>query len=126
MLATIQPRSPSANNRKWLASQSNIIQYKGNCHGVDFTNRYRLIFGWMFFGLVLSVGSVWSAEFYVAVDGSDANPGTKAEPLATIANARDVVRAPKSAELVTVCVCGGTYGLAKPVVFTLSRYVNQF
>jgi len=72
----------------------------------------------MFFGLVLGAGPVWSAELYVAVNGSDAAPGTRAKPLATIAKARDAAGALKSVEPVTVYVRGGTYELAKPVVFT--------
>ncbi len=81
-------------------------------------NWYCLVIGWMFFALVLSAAPVWSAELYVAVDGSDANPGTKAMPLATIAKARDAAGAVKSVEPVTVYVRGGTYELAEPVVFT--------
>jgi hypothetical protein len=50
-------------------------------------------------GLLLSVGSGLAAErsagveFYVAPNGSDAGPGTKDKPFATIAKARDAVRA---------------------------------
>ncbi len=51
-------------------------------------------------------------NYYVATDGSDADPGTLAEPFATLEKARDVVRAlprPLPAGGVTVFIRGGTY-----------------
>ena len=33
-----------------------------------------------------------AAEFYVAADGDDTNPGTEAQPFATVGKARDAVR----------------------------------
>ena len=53
-----------------------------------------------------------SLKYYVATDGSDADPGTLAAPFATLEKARDVVRAlprPLPAGGVTVFVRGGTY-----------------
>jgi hypothetical protein len=61
-----------------------------------------------------------ATQFYVSPDGNDANPGTQAKPLATIAAARDAVRALISAGLtenVTVQLGGGTYRIQEPVVF---------
>jgi len=54
------------------------------------------------------------ADFYIAPTGSDANPGTKAKPFATLERARDAVRARKTSqsafrEKITVCLHGGDY-----------------
>lgn len=61
------------------------------------------------------------AEFYVAPNGDDANPGTKARPFASVERARDEVRALKKAGpppgAVTVQVRGGTYFLRDTLVF---------
>jgi len=59
-------------------------------------------------------------DVYVATDGNDSNTGTKTEPFATITHARDVVRQVKKriSEPITVHVCGGTYYLSEPIVFT--------
>jgi hypothetical protein len=56
-------------------------------------------------------------HLYVAADGDDANPGTEARPLATLARARDVVRAlpERGKEPITVLVGGGTYYLGEPL-----------
>ena len=69
--------------------------------------------------LGLAPASALSGEFYVAPGGSDANPGTKDKPFATLAHARDVVRQAnaKLREPVTVLLHGGTYYLHEPVVF---------
>jgi len=60
-----------------------------------------------------------SADLFVAVNGSDANPGTEAKPFATLARARDVVRELKRTETgpLTVLVRGGTYYQDEPLVF---------
>lgn len=67
---------------------------------------------------LLMAATASSAEFYVAPGGSDANPGTKSEPLASIAKARDAVRQLGQDKPVTVFLRGGTHELAKPVIFT--------
>ncbi len=61
-------------------------------------------------------------EFYLAPDGDDANPGTKARPFATLARARDAVREAKKAAAgpITVILRGGAYHLSKTVVFSLA------
>jgi len=62
------------------------------------------------------------ADFYIAVDGNDANPGTKEKPFATLAKARDAVRKLKKkscADDITVLVRGGTYTIHETVVFGL-------
>ena len=63
------------------------------------------------------------ADFYVAVNGDDAHPGTKDLPFATVARARDAVRqlqqtAPQRSHPVIVKLGGGTYFLQEPLVFT--------
>jgi len=78
----------------------------------------RFAVGWVAAGWLLIAGTAFSAELYVAPDGRDANPGTKSEPLASIAKARDAVRLRTDAEPVTVYLRGGTYELTAPVVFT--------
>ena len=59
------------------------------------------------------------ATLYLAPDGDDANPGTEAQPFATLARARDAVRELKQTVLgpVTVLVRGGTYYLSEPLMF---------
>ncbi|MCX8157019.1 MAG: right-handed parallel beta-helix repeat-containing protein [Verrucomicrobiae bacterium] len=59
------------------------------------------------------------AVFYVAPQGSDANPGTAAKPFASLARAREAVRQLKSqgqlpAGGVTILVQGGEYALREP------------
>jgi len=69
---------------------------------------------------ILSWSAVHAAEFYVATDGADTNPGTKGKPFATLERARDVVRTLNRAghrEDVTVWIRGGVYPLSKTVVF---------
>jgi hypothetical protein len=60
------------------------------------------------------------ADFYVAPNGSDTNPGTAAAPLATVAKARDAVRRKVSAGLdhnVVVSIRGGVYPITETLVF---------
>ncbi len=60
------------------------------------------------------------SQFYVAVNGSDANAGTVRKPFATLARARGAVRDLKKDGLkndVTVFVRGGTYLLDEPLEF---------
>jgi hypothetical protein len=76
--------------------------------------------------LVVLLGSVFpgmagaaGATFYVAPGGSDANPGTQAAPFATLARARDAVRAVNETMTgdVVVVLRGGLYRLEEPVAF---------
>lgn len=57
----------------------------------------------------------FAAEIYVAGNGSDRNPGSREKPLATLDAARNKVRGMRGT--VSVLVRGGTYYLAKPIVF---------
>lgn len=58
-------------------------------------------------------------RFFVSPAGSDRNPGTLQKPFATLARARDVVRAkiPKMTGDIVVTFAGGTYPIANTVVF---------
>lgn len=59
------------------------------------------------------------ADFVVAPNGNDANPGTADAPLATVHKARDCVRKLVAAGLkkdVTILIRGGTYFLEEPLV----------
>ena len=59
---------------------------------------------------------------FVAPDGSDANPGTKSQPFATLPRAMAAVRDMRSGDLppgaATVYLRGGTYAVREPIVFT--------
>ena len=75
-------------------------------------------------GLVLFTTVSWAGAdvFYVAPDGADTNPGTFAQPFATLAAARDAVRTlrargDQSAATITIWLRGGTYQLSES--FTL-------
>ena len=64
-----------------------------------------------------------SNRLFVAPDGSDGNPGTKAHPLATLSGARDTIRQRKATERLpdggmTVLLRGGTYFLDKTFELT--------
>jgi len=73
--------------------------------------------------VVLIAASVCSAkELYVALDGNDANPGTREKPFATVEQAREAVRSLKQeGELptggVTVYLREGIYYLAQTLTF---------
>ena len=65
-------------------------------------------------------GSTRAREFFVSTAGSDDNPGTRREPFATLARARDAVRQISRKEgmrHITVWLAGGIYPLSEPVVF---------
>ncbi|MCX5674214.1 MAG: right-handed parallel beta-helix repeat-containing protein [Planctomycetota bacterium] len=66
----------------------------------------------------LWAGAALGAEFHVSPAGSDTGPGTKDKPFATLAKARDAVRAAKAAarEPVTVWLHAGTYYLPETLV----------
>ena len=57
-------------------------------------------------------------DLHVAPNGNDANPGTDAKPLATLAAARDAARKVAGKESVTVHVGDGVYHLPETLVFT--------
>jgi len=59
-----------------------------------------------------------AAEIHVSPAGDDANPGTVAKPLASVAAAQRAARAVAEREPVTVLLHAGVYYLPKTVVFT--------
>lgn len=59
-----------------------------------------------------------SADLYVSPNGSDASRGTRSDPLASLAAARDAARAFAGKEPVTVHVADGVYYLPDTLTFT--------
>ncbi len=61
-----------------------------------------------------------NADYYVSTSGSDENPGSKAQPFATIEKARDALREDISKgpdKDMAVLIRGGKYEITKPLVF---------
>src|SRR5579859_3711185 len=58
------------------------------------------------------------ADFFVAANGNDRNPGTELKPFATLERARDAVREIKAGHKgpITILIRGGKYYLSKPLV----------
>ena len=80
--------------------------------------------------LVLVVASANAAEYYVAPDGSDSNPGTQGKPFATLERAREQVRQLKSsgslpAGGVTIVAAGGVFELKQPFCLTAQDSGDQ-
>jgi len=60
------------------------------------------------------------ADYFVAPNGNDQNPGTREKPFATLARVQDAIREKIKAGLaadITVLIRGGTYELKEPLVF---------
>ncbi len=70
-------------------------------------------------GFIMTVRSVSAQEFHVAPTGDDANPGTAAAPLKTLAGARDAVRKVNKAMTgdIAVNLHGGEYVFGDAVIF---------
>lgn len=70
--------------------------------------------------LLAPLATLHAAEFHVALNGSDTNPGTQAQPFATITRARDAVRFLKRqgplGEPVEIVIHGGTYYLPETIL----------
>ena len=69
--------------------------------------------------IVLCASSLFAGELFVAPNGNDSNPGTQAEPLATLEAARDRIQASANAqtEAWTVNLAEGEYAVTKPMEF---------
>lgn len=85
--------------------------------------RYRISRTALSFALLLvaAAARLGGADFHLAPTGSDANPGTRARPFASLARARDAVRAHKArepAQNYTVLIRGGIYRVEETVVFS--------
>jgi hypothetical protein len=68
--------------------------------------------------LIIFASSCLAADFYIAPNGNDKNPGTKQKPFATLERARDAVRTLKSKkglpkEGITIWLRGGEYSINK-------------
>jgi alpha-L-fucosidase len=61
-----------------------------------------------------------AADYFVATDGSDTNPGTLEQPFQSIERAQAQVRkdAARGKQPITVYLRGGTYYLKRPLIFT--------
>jgi len=59
-----------------------------------------------------------AAEWFVAPDGNDQNSGTREQPFATLAHARDRLRETKSGETKTLWLGGGNYPLLQTLELT--------
>ena len=71
-------------------------------------------------GRASGAGETTAADYYVAPAGNDQDPGTAAQPFATIHRARDAVRDRIAAGLsanLTVLLRGGVYELSEPLLF---------
>ena len=82
----------------------------------------KMFFTRIVIGALAFVATVASAaDFYVAPDGSDANPGTSAKPFATPQRARDAIRAAKQQGdrgPFSVQLAGGLYLLTETLALT--------
>ena len=70
-----------------------------------------------FFSLLACLTTVNAADIYVSLNGSDANSGSKRQPLATLAAAQEKARVDAGKEAVTVWVAAGTYNLDQTLRF---------
>jgi hypothetical protein len=87
-----------------------------------FRLRRHLLVGWLLAASWMCCGVTnfaVAAVYYVSPDGSDGNPGTAAQPFATLEKARSMVRTVNSdmMEDLIVYLRGGTYQLAQPLLF---------
>ncbi|MBN1363020.1 MAG: right-handed parallel beta-helix repeat-containing protein [Sedimentisphaerales bacterium] len=69
-------------------------------------------------GIVLCGSVAWARDYYVAVEGNDANPGTIEKPFATLEKARDAIRETRP-EGATVVIRGGKHFRSQ--AFTLTE-----
>lgn len=67
---------------------------------------------------LLLAPALFAADFYVSPRGADSNPGTQPRPFATLARARDAVRAANPASGATVWLASGHYPVASTIEFT--------
>jgi hypothetical protein len=73
----------------------------------------------LLYGTAAEKSTTDTTTFYVAVNGDDNNIGSKENPFATLARAKDAVREIKKTAVspIEVLVRSGTYYLAEPLVF---------
>ncbi len=66
---------------------------------------------------ILLASGLIAADLYVSPAGDDSNPGTRANPLASLAGARSAIRTMKRDAPVTAHFAAGTYFIARPEEF---------
>ncbi len=66
-----------------------------------------------------------NAQFFIALDGNDANPGTREKPWATVAHAQQQLRA-DPLKTKNVVIRGGQYHLKEPLVFTAADSGSRY
>jgi hypothetical protein len=66
----------------------------------------------------LSTTAVAQKIIYLAPNGQDSNPGTKAQPLATLTGARDLIRRLNSVDTVRVSIASGDYYMTSTLALT--------
>lgn len=69
-------------------------------------------------GLLVATNIAYAADIYVSPTGRDTNSGQQSAPVATLAQARDIVRSHAGKAPVTVHVADGVYYLPETLVFT--------
>ena len=71
-------------------------------------------------GLVILSQSLVAADFHVATNGNDSNPGSESRPFATLEKARDAIRQWRNEntvkEAVTVYLHGGRFEISQPLM----------
>jgi hypothetical protein len=67
---------------------------------------------------LLLTTSAFASEFYIATNGNDTNPGTKAKPFLTLEGARNAIRKDSGTSGVTVWIMGGKYQRTQPFELT--------
>src|SRR5580700_6938736 len=67
---------------------------------------------WLACAIGVSIANAQIAQISVSPSGDDANPGTGARPVRTLAKARDLARANKATQVV---LTGGLYRLSEPL-----------
>jgi hypothetical protein len=70
------------------------------------------------FGSLVLCSTVSATELFVSPAGNDKNPGTREQPVASLARARDLVRPMVGKEPVQVNVADGVYYLPETLIFT--------
>ncbi len=86
------------------------------------THRILLVLVWAVSSAATAVDAA-PTELFVSTEGSDTNPGTRQQPLATCAAARDAIRQLRADDdtadtTAVVTILGGTYELTEPLVLT--------
>jgi hypothetical protein len=97
------------------------IQTMGKISKIMHDLRRVVLFFFLLFALCIGCDSVDTHNIYVSPKGDDANPGTKALPLASLEGAKNHVRNIKASNKGDIIVWfqGGDYYLEKTVVFGL-------